>query len=1069
MRLKNSKRRIVLWLLAAICCSLSGQNLLTKADLIAYLTHGRQALNSGNVKESISIAQQALAFARKHKYRLELAEAYSLMGNAFRTNGKLDSSILFHRKALLIRQSYGSKGMTLYANSCYNIANTFSVALNMDSAYVYHQKALSIRDKYKAENPQDWLQSLRGMGNFWLQSNNPDSAIFFLNLALAEAKGQDLASGSSILTYLNIGNAFFEQGAPMKSLRALNKALELFSITKHPDLRLKSMVINNKGNVYASIGKIKEALSHYQTAIDLRKRLKDSTLLSESWSNLAGIYNNLGDIKKAILLWKRAIRFTPMYLPVEKGNRMALLGEVLLRDKQNDEGIKMLEYAISLHLGLKNTSDEILAADFFRLGNGYFTQKNWKAAEYYYKKSLDNIKGKDNRRSVPVLYCNLALCACLQNDFRKSKAWFNLSMQSPYQNIRQKATCCLRMGDAFYAQKKYEDAFYYSKLALKYQDEAFGTKDGWNTKAVLLENLEALSLHIQMTALLAKQNPWVVDSTQQHFKHALSLLNGLLGYYQERESKQLLLDQFYGIFEGLLKCYWDTKANQSLEIIWQAFQLAEESKNIILQEQLEEHRQLDKIGLTTEFAYLKAMEDELTVLELQYDQPELSVVQQNMLNNNIDSIKERIQRFKIKERIVQPKLGPKTPLGKGLGNLNKIRNALGKDQGLVTYFIGEQYCFGFCLTRDTFYWQELAGAQDITMAADSFLLSIRRPANPFDKSFFEQQCKSFARNAFHLFHTLVSPFIDDLPARVIIVPDGKLGNIPFEAFLTQPVTQIDQFATMPYLIKDHAISYAYAAILPVAAKRGSDAHQKIPILIMAPSFEDNISGFPPLKHTIEEARVIKRLIRNGKLVKGRKATKAYFKRQAPKSRILHLATHAQAHPSNGNYSAIAFTPQDAQEENGLLYVREIYTMHLSAEMVVLSACETGSGELRRGEGIISLSRAFFAAGAQSVLATAWQIRDKRTKELIEAYYKYLRKNYSKDLALQKAKIDFINQYAQLDAHPFYWSAFLLHGSDAPIRNIFSAGLPLINYGLGILVLGITFVLLYWRITKNRKD
>ena len=1066
-RFKNSKKRIIFWLLVVFNCSLTGQNILTKADLISGLESGRQALNSGNVIESISIAQQAVIFAKKHKYKLELAEAYSLLGNGFRIDGKFDLSIFFHRNALRIRHSYGSRELPVYANSCYNIANSFLVTSEMDSALIYYQRALAIRNKYKTQNPQDWLQSLRGMGNFWLQNSNPDSALFFLNEALNASKTQDLEYGGSILTYLTIGNAFFEQGAPLKSLHALNKALELFKLSKYPDLKLKSMVFNNKGNVYASIGKIKEALGNYQTAIDIREQLQDSTLLSESWSNLAGIYNNLGDVKKTILLCKRAIRFTPLSQPFERGNRMALLGEALLRDKQNNEGIKMLEYAISLHLGFKHVPDEILANDFFRLANGYFTQRNWKAAEFYYKKSLTKTSEKKNRSIVPVLYCNLALCACMQNDVQRAKTLFNQSTQSPHQTSREKASCFLRMGDAFYAQKKYEDAFYYSKLALQYQNEAFGAKLGSSTKALLLENLEALSLHIQTTALLAKQNPWIVESTQAHFNNALSLLYGLKGYYQEKESKQILLDQFYGIFEGLLKCYWDTKANQSPEIIWQAFQLAEESKNVILNEQLEEHRQRNKIGVSAQMAYLESMEKELAFFELQYDQAELSVVQQNMLNSNIDSLKERIQNFKLKEGIVQ--FGAKKHREKGLGYLSKVRITLGKDQGLVTYFIGEQFCFGFCLTRDTFYWQQLEAAQGITMAADSFMMSIRRPANPFDRSFFEKQCKSFAKNAFHLFNTLVAPFIADLPSRVIIVPDGKLGNLPFEAFLTQPVTRIDRFATMPYLVKDHAISYAYAANLPILARRVSSTPQAIPILIMAPSLEDNISGFPPLKHTIEEARAIKRLIPRGKLVKGSSATKAYFRQKASRSRILHLATHAQAHSTNGNYSAIAFTAHPAQKEEGLLYVREIYTMHLNAEMVVLSACETGSGELRRGEGIISLSRAFFAAGAESVLATAWQIRDKRTKELIEGYYHYLGKNYSKDLALQKAKIDFINQYSQLDAHPFYWSAFLLHGSDAPIRDIFTAKPPLIQYGLGILLLGIAVGWLYWRFTKNKKD
>ena len=107
-------------------------------------------------------------------------------------------------------------------------------------------------------------------------------------------------------------------------------------------------------------------------------------------------------------------------------------------------------------------------------------------------------------------------------------------------------------------------------------------------------------------------------------------------------------------------------------------------------------------------------------------------------------------------------------------------------------------------------------------------------------------------------------------------------------------------------------------------------------------------------------------------------------------------------------------------------MRDLYNLQLNADMVVLSACETGIGELQKGEGIISLARGFTYAGAKSIITSLWSVEDECTKKIMISFYEYLDQGLAKDAALRQAKLDYINdeQTTHVDAHPFYWSPFI---------------------------------------------
>ncbi|MCB0642408.1 MAG: CHAT domain-containing protein, partial [Phaeodactylibacter sp.] len=188
----------------------------------------------------------------------------------------------------------------------------------------------------------------------------------------------------------------------------------------------------------------------------------------------------------------------------------------------------------------------------------------------------------------------------------------------------------------------------------------------------------------------------------------------------------------------------------------------------------------------------------------------------------------------------------------------------------------------------------------------------------------------------------------------------------------------------------------------------------------------------PLKYNELEAKAIHDLI-GGDLLLGAEATEARFREVAGDYQILHLATHAAANDTIGGYSFLAFNPIKDSIENEMLFVKDLYTMELHADLVVLSACETGIGEWQRGEGIVSLGRGFLYAGARSIVTTLWSVDDRSSSRIMEDFYKNLSLGYRKDKALQISKLNYLNQASPVKAHPFFWAAYIPVGQMEAIQ------------------------------------
>ncbi|MBL7814566.1 MAG: CHAT domain-containing protein, partial [Saprospiraceae bacterium] len=295
---------------------------------------------------------------------------------------------------------------------------------------------------------------------------------------------------------------------------------------------------------------------------------------------------------------------------------------------------------------------------------------------------------------------------------------------------------------------------------------------------------------------------------------------------------------------------------------------------------------------------------------------------------------------------------------------------------------------------------------------------------------------------------LIAPLSNLLTREVVIVPDGVLGYVPFDVLLTEQPKDALKFEKHSYLGKKHIISYNYSATLWQEMRdKKHKTEPKKNFIGFAPYFNGDTTllsslfshdlamrkGLDSLKYTGEEVFKAQKLMR-GESMMDKKATKETFEKIAGDYRIVHLATHGKANDKIGDYCFLAFTEKKDSVQNELLYVRDIYNLSLNADLVVLSACETGIGELKRGEGIVSLARAFTYAGTKSMVTTLWDVNDKSTMYIMEGFYRQLRKGQPKDKALWQSKIDYFTRAKGELAHPYFWAAFIPIGDMQPIRD-----------------------------------
>ena len=367
---------------------------------------------------------------------------------------------------------------------------------------------------------------------------------------------------------------------------------------------------------------------------------------------------------------------------------------------------------------------------------------------------------------------------------------------------------------------------------------------------------------------------------------------------------------------------------------------------------------------------------------------------------------------------------------------------------LLSYSLAEPESFLFAVTHDGFQVVRLPSEAKISENVQTLLAAITDRSTPAPDK--------YRRQAILLSQQLLQPVSKMLAGKteLVIVADGALQRLPFEVLLRPGVPAEGDFRRLPYLITRFAISYAPSASVLAelrnepreAAAKGfiafgdpvyeASAQSAIASTLRAASGQERLSlQRLPFSHA-EIDGIAKLFARNDReLFFGEDAIEENVKapERLSQYRMVHFSTHGYVNEARPRFSGLVLSLRHSnnsptltkpQTEDGVLSAYEIFDLKLKADLVVLSACETGLGKEIKGEGLISLTRAFMYAGTPSVVVSLWNVNDESAADLMIRFYRNLKTGrMSKAEALRQAQLETIRD----NGFPFFWAPFVLVG------------------------------------------
>lgn len=297
----------------------------------------------------------------------------------------------------------------------------------------------------------------------------------------------------------------------------------------------------------------------------------------------------------------------------------------------------------------------------------------------------------------------------------------------------------------------------------------------------------------------------------------------------------------------------------------------------------------------------------------------------------------------------------------------------------------------------------------------------------------DQEYQSMATRLYDLLMARPLAFLNEKKLSIdqlIIVPTRSLQLLPFETL------KASEAEGDSYLFEQYDINYHYSATLLVknAQLHSSNGNSFVG---MAPNFKDSLAvadqNYKALPGSEKEVNILVELL-GGRSFTGIQASEEVFKAEVNQAGLIHLATHAKVDEVYPENSYLAFSHSSAADEDGKLHFFEIYALNFNAQLVTLSSCNTGFGQIKKGEGVMSLSRAFAYAGVPSTVVSLWPASDKSTPELMKYFYQNLKDGQRKSVALNNARKQYLATATGKARHPFYWGGFVVIGDDSPITT-----------------------------------
>ncbi|MBS1600678.1 MAG: CHAT domain-containing protein [Bacteroidetes bacterium] len=503
------------------------------------------------------------------------------------------------------------------------------------------------------------------------------------------------------------------------------------------------------------------------------------------------------------------------------------------------------------------------------------------------------------------------------------------------------------------------------------------------------------------------------------YQSALSLLEYIEKSYDTDDAKILLKKKSRNTYQRALSVSLALyRLHPKSNYLEQAFLIGEKNKASIVSGNLKEKS----------FNINPGTEDELLQKErnVKYNIARLDVQSDQVKDNKlIESLANEkagyeIELSRLQKILEQNNAYYKLKYDNTFPGIEELQKSLTDKQSVISFYTTEEALHVFAVTRNSFVYTTIDSVQVLQRNVDEWLKSLKTAET--GRKF------SGEKTGMLLYNQLIKPLQVMTPGKDewTIIPDDILYFLPFESLPSGSGTKT--------LLETTTINYQFSSRFIVdhglAKKNQHDAYR---VLSFAPFTTSGIkSDEKDLSMDVLPASADEIADTKGERYTDREATKENFLKSINKFPVVHLATHAVSDINNSAASFIAFYPQKKSRQEDFLFLEELYGLNMDkTKLVIISACETGEGELVNNEGVISLARAFIYAGCSSTVNSLWKADDKSTASILKQFHIYLEKGYSKSKALQQAKLDYIHSNTVYKS-PAYWSHLILIGDNDPV-------------------------------------
>lgn len=950
----------------------------------------------------------------------EIAEAMTLnnIGQVYTYWGRDRDALPYYQRSLTLKEKLDdSLGVSTLANK---IGQIYSALGQLQNALEAFEQSLSI--KRTLGDLDGEASTLNNIGLLYVRWGCYQTAWNMYEQAVAICRETDNRP-TEVIVLANLGSGYSRWGDKTQALEFYEQAFEIACSLR--DRLTIAGLLNNLGSIYSDLGEKHNALDRYQKALSLLQNTgsfqKEASLLN----SIGAMHDDLGAKQLALEYYERGLALQ-REIKDSWGEASSLnnIGSVY---RDLGEGRQALEYFLRALEGYQAANNSFGVAIVLRnIGSIYYDDNNPEKALTYFEKTAEIDRALNNPEGEASALNNIASIYKILERYQDALDYYNrsLTLRNKLSDRVGIAQTLNNIGSVYKEMGKTEQAISYFERALPFWQETEDKAGEISTRywLTVIEynrgNLERALEGIQtvVAQIEALRSQVVISDLQATYfasKHGdYELYIAILMQLHERHPNKNYHEMALNIVERV-------RARSLSELIGEARTKIANNSELRQQEQ----QLLQRLAAKNQARY--QLFNHRNIAELsQGEQKQAEHFQQEIgeLQRQLQAIEVQIRQENPRYAALQPSLIP---------DKVDIWGIVDEDTLLLFYWLNKECSYLWLVAPTQISSYVLADSKTIDLASQAFYESLTIPKLRARK-------KKQQKAAEKLSEILLEPIATQLGTkRLAIVADGALHRLPFAAIA-------DPNCPEKPLIAGREIVYLPSAstLSQIRQKLSEKKPSSKTIAIFAdPVFAatdkraggngDDPSLFKPLTHSRSEADAIAAIVPESQreIFLDFAASREQLQNiEMSQYRILHLVTHGVYNGDRPEHSGFVLSLVDkrGQEQEGFVLAPDIINLNLSAELVVLSACDTGKGKEVKGEGVMGIARGFLCGGTARVIMSLWKVDDEATAWLMENFYKkMLEEGYSPAKALRETQIEMWQHSDWKD--PYYWASFVIQG------------------------------------------